>query len=92
MTLAAIKRRITIGTTLSIVKQNSIDGDGTSHFLGKRRVDGVQTNAVRFENGQYLYWPRSRHIREVEGGFQVDLAGTGDFMNIVEYQIEHEPE
>lgn len=87
MSLTSIKRRIKHGTVVSIVSQDWLEGDGTSHFRGTRKVTFVQANGVRFEDGTWLYWPMAKYIREVEGGFQIDVAGTGDFMAIVEYQV-----
>lgn len=35
----------------------------------------------------YLTWPKASCIRETTNGFQIDLQGTGNFAQVMEYEF-----
>lgn len=79
MSLAAIKRRLTLGAKVQMVRHDwypmSVLEGGK--LFGVRSVKQVQGNAVQFSNGSWLYWPKAGSIRMTPLGFEVKLDDGG---------------
>lgn len=100
MSLAAIKRRIVVGSKLQVVRHDwpalRLHGETDEQyqakrdaFFGVREVVQVTAGEIGFKTGErvsYLSWPKATAIRETENGFQVDLRGDASFTHIMEYQ------
>ena len=101
MSLAAIKRKITVGTKLQVTRHDwpalRLHGESDEHYDAKRaaffavrEVVLVKAGEIGFQTGEcvsYLSWPKLNAIRETANGFQVDLRGTGEFNEIMEYEF-----
>lgn len=100
MSLASIKRRITVGSKLQVIRHDwpmlRLNGESAEQYAAKhaaffavREVAIVQTGAVGFKTGErvsWLSWPKASSIRETPTGFQVDLNDTGNFDEVMEYE------
>lgn len=65
--LSQLKKAIKIGTKLKVVYN-----DSACKLNGSvRAIDKVQSNAIRFENGSWLYWEKSSRYEFFDGGFSV---------------------
>ena len=72
-TFADIKRKLTKGTELKCVRNDHSD----KHLNITRKIDVVQTNAVRFEGGSWLRFPKAKYV-EILGDNAFSIVG-GDF-------------
>jgi hypothetical protein len=57
-----------------------------------RPVVTVRSNAIAMKNARtgndsWLYWPEAKNVRETPNGFEVDLAGFGEFKYIMGYEF-----
>ena len=100
MSLAAIKRRVVPGAKLQVVRHDwpalRLHGETDEQYQAKRdsffavrEVYSATSYEVGFKTGEkvsYLTWPKANAIRETANGFQVDLRGTGDFAEVMEYE------
>lgn len=100
MSLAAIKRRVQVGSKLQIVRHDwpmlRLHGETDEQYKAKqdkffavREVVAVKGSEVGFQTGErvsWLSWPKADSIRETSNGFQVDLNGNGLFASIMEYE------
>jgi hypothetical protein len=76
MTLAEIKRRLTVGTVFYCTQNVRGPIDPPAY----RKVIIQQTNAIACAVGpeesraklSWLHWPKASGIREIPGGFEVD--------------------
>lgn len=87
MSLAALRRRLVVGTEVAVV-ENPVRPETVGH---RRRVARVQTNAVAFKpdewddaemerrGGSWLYWPKAGDVAYEEGAetFTVFRKGQG---------------
>lgn len=100
MSLAAIKRRIQVGTKLQVVRHDwpslRLHGETDEQYNAKRdaffavrEVVVVKAGEIGFRTGErisWLSWPKADSIRETANGFQVDLQGSGEFKELMEYE------
>ena len=100
MSLAAIKRRVTLGSKLQVVRHDwpalRLHGETDEQYQAKRASFFAVREVVRVTAGEIglqtgervsmLAWPKSNSIRETSNGFQVDLNGDGQFRHIMEYE------
>lgn len=82
MTFAALKRKLTVGTTLTMV---SHDWFPNGPLIGiPRKIKTVQTNGIQFEphqegkQGSWLYWGKASEYTITEDCFTVWLGAAGD--------------
>tara|TARA_R100001086_G_scaffold127845_1_gene66172 strand:- start:2205 stop:2477 length:273 start_codon:yes stop_codon:yes gene_type:complete len=72
-TFSDVKRKLTKGTELKCVRN-----DHTDKYLNvTRKIDVVQTNAICFEGGSWLYFPKAKYV-EILGDNAFSFVG-GDF-------------
>lgn len=65
--LSQLKKALTVGTKLKIKYATPVPKlDGTTRAIKK-----VQSNAIQFENGSWLYWEKASRYEFFEGGFSV---------------------
>lgn len=50
-----------------------------------RKIDKVQSNAIRFEGGSWLYFPLASQSQEIENGFIVWEIYEGVAINQLQY-------
>jgi hypothetical protein len=100
MSLAAIKRRVVVGSKLQIVQHDwpalRMNGETDEAYAAKqaaffavREVAIVRAGEIGFKTGErvsYLSWPKANSIRETANGFDVDLNGDGNFTHIISYE------
>ena len=100
MSLSAIKRRVTLGSKLQVVRHDwpalRLHGETDEQYQAKRasffavrevvRATGAEIGFQTGERVSLLSWPKASSIRETPNGFQVDLQGTGEFREIMEYE------
>ena len=51
----------------------------------QRKIDKVQSNAIRFEGGSWLYFPLASESQEIENGFIVWDTYEGVAINQLQY-------
>jgi hypothetical protein len=85
MSLAAIKRRLQLGSKIQMVRHDWGPG-GKPHekVAAVRTVKIVRTTGVMFEGGSWLYWPKADEVLETKEGFWISLRD--DFKQRIEYE------
>lgn len=82
MTFAALKRRLQVGAKIEMVRHDYQPGGAVPEKLrGVREVARVQSNAVQFSGGSWLYWPKAAEVRADDKGFDVALMVNNDPSN-----------
>tara|TARA_Y100000310_G_C20450898_1_gene700658 strand:+ start:196 stop:483 length:288 start_codon:yes stop_codon:yes gene_type:complete len=72
MTFANIKRRLKKGTILRCTKN-----DYSKKYLHKNReIDIVQSNAVRFSGGSWLYFPKAEFVKILDKNIFSIIGGN----------------
>jgi len=99
---ASIKRLLNKGTALTMIRYEKTEGVDyevynpetktfwNNKMLKERKIDIVQTNAIRFEWGSWLYFwpaPQSEWIEEWKS-FKVWDIYKGEKQNILTYNIK----
>jgi hypothetical protein len=83
-TFADVKRAMQVGVTVTMTKHDWYP-NGT--LIGvPRKVQKVQSNAVQFEGGSWLHWPRASDVVPTDKGFTVVLSI--EKAQLMEYEIE----
>ena len=72
-TFSDVKRNLTKGTELKCVRNDHSD----KHLNITRKIDVVKTNAIRFEGGSWLHFPKAKYV-EILGDNAFSIVG-GDF-------------
>ena len=69
MTLAAMKRRINAGATITMTGHDRFPN---GKLIGvPRTAITVQTNGVQFEGGSWLFWPKASEFEATAEGFRL---------------------
>jgi hypothetical protein len=86
MSLAAIKRNLQVGVKVVMVRH---DWYPTGKLMNvERAVIRVQSNAVQFEGGSWLYFDRkASEYRQTADGFEVCLDANGTFDKVMGYRF-----
>lgn len=69
--LSQLKKYLTVGVKLRIeyAQPDQFARKTTNGMV--RAIKKVQSNAIQFENGSWLYWEKSSRYKFFEGGFSV---------------------
>lgn len=70
--LAETKRTLTVGRTVTMVRHDWFPNGKLIDV--PRRVKHVQGNAVQFEGGSWLHWPKAAEFRATDEGFELQLG------------------
>lgn len=103
MSLAVLKRKLTLGTQLKLVRHDWMKtplvvrgnlGDTIIQpkiFVGLvRPIAMIQSNQIALRTGKelsYITWPKASSVRETENGFEIDLNDNGKFKDVMGYEI-----
>ena len=85
--LADIKRRMTIGTKMTL-----IDSSMKNHrYLNlPRKIDLVQSNAVRFSGGSYLQYPKANEVSIIDDNtFRIEWTEEISKKPVTEFLTYH---
>jgi hypothetical protein len=76
-TFADIKRRLNVGVSLTMVRH---DWYPTNKLMNNpRKIITRQVNAIEFENGSWLHFPKANEVRIVsDNAFEVKLNPDED--------------
>jgi hypothetical protein len=82
--LAELKRKVKVGTKIKLVEATTAFGLPHKYLGSVRAVDKVQSNAIRFEGGSYLYWPKASNMTFEENGFSIEEGNVNLTYEFVE--------
>jgi hypothetical protein len=88
-TLADFKRFLALpGATVQITRHDYVLRDKAKPgFLDPRTVAKLQTNAVQFSGGSWLYFKSAREYRFNGDTMTVDLGDDAKFERVMEYKL-----
>jgi len=103
MSLAALKRKIKVGTYLKMTRHDwfpnssmTVQGNlGTTQLKGAlvgtvRPVVYAKTTGIGLKTGNNVScmdWPPANSVRETQNGFEIDLNRTGEFKEVMAYEF-----
>jgi hypothetical protein len=74
ITFADIKRRLTVGTKLKLVRHDWLKPDSPLKLGTVRAIIKRQSNAIQFEGGSWAYFPPSSDVLCTDNGFSIVLS------------------
>ena len=85
-TVEALGRAGRTVTILPVGRDGLVDMDAAAQAI-LRAVERVQSNAIQFVGGSWLYWPKASEIRADSTGFEVCLSEDGTFAQSMRYEF-----
>ena len=82
-TFSDVKRKLTKGTELKCVRNDHSD----KHLNITRKIDVVKTNAIRFEGGSWLHFPKAKYVEILgDNAFSIGMIlSSRDKREVKEY-------
>ena len=82
--LAELKR-LEVGRKIKLIEVSGMDSHKALNQI--RKIDIIQTNALRFEGGSWLYFPKSFEFESWENGFIIYDSKGQQYETILKYEV-----